>query len=177
MLMVVPIVDALEGDAWQFALILFCIAGLTDIADGALARLRNEQTLVGMYLDPVADKLLVIGVYSALAFTKETAAFVPWWYVACVLLKDIVLMLGALGGAFIIPRLTMRPALIGKIAMALQVSHIALIMGSMAYGIIPAPCISTVGACAIFATGMAGAWYITRYALEIYACFVKSTWL
>lgn len=175
--MVVPIVDALEGDAWQLAAFLFCIAGLTDIADGALARWRNEQTLVGMYLDPVADKLLVIGVYSALAFTQETAPFVPWWYVACILLKDLILMLGALGGAFVMPRLTMRPALIGKVAMAMQVAHIMLIMGMMAYGFIPAALVSTLGAGTMLVTGAAGVWYITRYTLEIYACFVKSTWL
>jgi cardiolipin synthase len=74
------------------ALILFFIAAVTDIIDGALARSTSGTTSAGAYFDPVADKCLLSGVFLALG----TAAIVPWWFVAIVFGRDIVILVGVL---------------------------------------------------------------------------------
>lgn len=72
------------------ALELFFVAAVTDVIDGALARTLRLGTQVGAYLDPIADKCLLSGVFLALGATGS----VPWWCVAVVLGRDIYILLG-----------------------------------------------------------------------------------
>jgi cardiolipin synthase len=73
------------------ALALFLAAGITDLVDGALARRLNCATQAGAYLDPVADKVLLGGVYLTLAFAR----IVPWWFVALVFGRDLYILAAA----------------------------------------------------------------------------------
>ncbi len=59
------------------ALVLFCIASLTDFADGQIARRKNLITNMGKFLDPIADKLLVISVFVAFVELNRISTFVP----------------------------------------------------------------------------------------------------
>ena len=61
-----------------WALILFFLAAVTDVIDGALARGSSGTSRVGAYLDPIADKCLMSGVFLALGAAK----ILPWWFVA-----------------------------------------------------------------------------------------------
>jgi cardiolipin synthase (CMP-forming) len=70
------------------ALVLFFCAALTDGLDGMLARRFGQTTSVGAFLDPIADKLLLSGVFLALAI----AGSVPWWLVIVVLGRDVFLL-------------------------------------------------------------------------------------
>jgi len=70
------------------ALVLFACAAVTDGLDGMLARRFGQTTSVGQVLDPIADKLLLSGVYLALAI----AGSVPWWLVIVVLGRDTFLL-------------------------------------------------------------------------------------
>lgn len=73
------------------ALALFFCAALTDGLDGMLARRFGQTTPVGAWLDPIADKLLLSGVYLALA----GAGSVPWWLMVVVLGRDVFLLVSA----------------------------------------------------------------------------------
>jgi cardiolipin synthase len=73
------------------ALILFLLAAITDAIDGWLARISDSATQFGAYLDPIADKVLMCGIFLALA----SAQFVPWWLVAIIFGRDLYLMLAA----------------------------------------------------------------------------------
>jgi cardiolipin synthase len=73
------------------ALVLFAVAAVTDVLDGAAARRFRMETPSGAYLDPIADKVLLSGVFLALA----GAGTVPWWYVALVFGRDLFILLGA----------------------------------------------------------------------------------
>ncbi len=79
---------AITGGRHTAALVLFACAALTDGLDGMLARRFGQTTSVGAFLDPIADKLLLSGVYVALAI----AGSVPWWLVIIVLGRDIFLL-------------------------------------------------------------------------------------
>ena len=70
------------------ALVLFACAALTDGLDGILARRFRQTTSAGAFLDPIADKFLLSGVYLALAL----AGSVPWWLVIVVLGRDVFLL-------------------------------------------------------------------------------------
>jgi cardiolipin synthase len=75
------------------ALTLFLIAAVTDAVDGWLARISGSVTPSGAYLDPIADKVLLSGIFLALG----AAQFVPWWFVAVVFGRDLYLLLAAAG--------------------------------------------------------------------------------
>lgn len=78
----------LMTDRMQLALILFVVAGLSDALDGFLAKRFNWQTELGAYLDPVADKLLLLSVFIALGTLKA----LPLWLVIAVVSRDILII-------------------------------------------------------------------------------------
>ncbi len=106
--------------AWNAALCLFVIAAITDILDGACARLFDEQTITGALLDPIADKLLILSCYGALACSNLPAYIAPSWLVFVIFLKEIALMVGAIWLAKTQSSYAVRPSLLGKAAMLAQ---------------------------------------------------------
>jgi len=101
----------------RLALALFAIAALTDGVDGYLARRFNWISDTGIWLDPVADKLLLSGVFLALAWIGQ----VPWWFVALVFGRDLFILAGA-GAVLLVtgPR-KLPPSRWGKLSTFLQV--------------------------------------------------------
>ena len=74
------------------ALLIFFLAGLTDLVDGAIARFLNQRSALGAALDPVADKTLMWAAFICLA----TVRVIPWWLVYLTLIKDAI-VLGGVG--------------------------------------------------------------------------------
>ncbi|CAN5579278.1 CDP-diacylglycerol--glycerol-3-phosphate 3-phosphatidyltransferase [soil metagenome] len=75
--------------AWAAATVLFILAAITDYYDGKLARDLEARSRLGQFLDPLADKILVLGAFIALLFIDPVAAWIPWWAVALVLFRDV----------------------------------------------------------------------------------------
>ncbi len=73
------------------ALALFAVAAITDVLDGAAARGFRTTSQFGAYLDPIADKVLLSGVFVALA----AGGYVPWWLVGIILGRDLYLLVAA----------------------------------------------------------------------------------
>src|SRR5260370_12676362 len=71
---------------------VFCLASLTDVLDGYVARIRGRQTRLGAFLDPVADKLLLTSGFVTLTWLKV----LPFWITAVVVSRDVVLSIGVL---------------------------------------------------------------------------------
>lgn len=69
------------------AFVLFVVAAITDYFDGKLARMYHARSRLGQFLDPFADKVLVLGTFTALAFLIPE--IVPWWAVALIALRDL----------------------------------------------------------------------------------------
>ncbi|HET6631254.1 MAG TPA: CDP-alcohol phosphatidyltransferase family protein [Rhodanobacteraceae bacterium] len=90
--LVVPIGWAIMTRQNELALILAAVAGVSDAFDGFLARQFGWQTRLGAWLDPAADKLMLVTAYVCLG----TVAALPWWLVALVLARDVVLVAGVL---------------------------------------------------------------------------------
>lgn len=99
------------------AFVVFVLGGVTDFLDGLTARLMNQQTAIGAYLDPVADKLLVITSFGMLGLIDA----VPMWLSVVVVSRDILLILGYGIIYFLVEeRLQAKPSWIGKCCTMLQ---------------------------------------------------------
>jgi len=85
LLLLLLTVPSQEGQA--SALALFVLASLSDYYDGVLARRFQVRSRLGQYLDPLADKILVLGTFGMLAF--EEPSLVPWWAVAVIAIRDV----------------------------------------------------------------------------------------
>ncbi len=109
------------------ALLLFIIAALTDFFDGYLARLWNVETKLGALLDPLADKILILSCYAALYLNQTTSMYIPSWFIISIALKELALIIGTLYGISIGKAIPIKPTLLGKAAMVLQVCFIIYI--------------------------------------------------
>ncbi len=111
---------------FKWALILFVLAGLSDGLDGLLARKLHQQTLLGQYLDPIADKLLLSTVFLVLSI--EQRALVPWKYTVVVFSRDISILLVS-GVLFVIAGLRdFRPSIFGKANTFSQVAAVFFVL-------------------------------------------------
>ena len=80
---------SVQSQAGQMsAVFLFVLASLSDYYDGVLARRFGVRSRLGQYLDPLADKVLILGTFIALAL--EAPDLVPWWAVMAIALRDVV---------------------------------------------------------------------------------------
>jgi len=102
------------------ALITFMVAGLTDALDGTLARLLNCQTTLGAYLDPIADKMLLVTSFVTLAIL----GMIPGWLAVMVISRDFIILLGIAVLSLMSVVYEIKPAIVGKITTALQIATI-----------------------------------------------------
>ncbi|MEX0849163.1 MAG: CDP-alcohol phosphatidyltransferase family protein [Candidatus Dependentiae bacterium] len=109
---------------WGMAFLFFLTASITDFLDGNLARLWNEKTFLGACLDPIADKLLLISFFFTLVFIKTPLFSVPLWFVLLVLLKELIVIFGAMFILFSGRHLDVRPTWLGKSTTVVQMVFI-----------------------------------------------------
>jgi cardiolipin synthase (CMP-forming) len=104
----------LEG-VYATACVLFIIAALSDWADGVIARHWNQRTRFGAIADPLADKLTMLTVTLLLTYLHE----LPLWFMLAVILRDVLIVAGALAFHFLIGQLVVAPSFISKLNTAL----------------------------------------------------------
>ena len=90
------IVAGLVHGWFRVVFVLFALAAITDMLDGYLARLWDERTVLGAYLDPLADKILFISCFITLSYIQFPSLPLPWWFVTLVLLREAVVVFGAI---------------------------------------------------------------------------------
>ena len=116
--MLAPIIwSAVWKRRHEAALILFGVAAASDAIDGYLARKLGSATPSGAYLDPIADKLLLSGIYLMLAAIGS----LPWWLVGLILGRDLVILIGALVVLLITRARTFPPSVWGKASTLFQI--------------------------------------------------------
>lgn len=120
--MVVAILNAHYGRA----IILFFAAGITDVIDGLLARRLGESSAAGAYFDPVADKILLSAIYIALGVVRA----IPWWMVALVFARDILILAMAAYGLLFTSIRKFPPSIWGKLSTFLQIGAALVVMGA-----------------------------------------------
>ena len=109
---------------YRQALAVFVLAGVSDVADGLIARWWQQKSRLGSYLDPAADKLLM----SASFVTLSISRLIPSWLTVVVISRDVILGLGALILRLADYPLVVRPSLAGKWTTTLQLITVGLVL-------------------------------------------------
>ncbi|NWF99611.1 MAG: CDP-alcohol phosphatidyltransferase family protein [Thermoanaerobaculaceae bacterium] len=113
---------------YRAAFALFLIAGISDAVDGLLARVLSMRSLFGQYLDPIADKVLLVTAYVALTWPSQGGVTIPIWLTVMALSRDLLIVLVALLlylGAGI---RDFRPSLWGKATTFVHIATVALVL-------------------------------------------------
>jgi cardiolipin synthase len=132
-LLVYPVIRLLLAGRFDWALFLFVVAGISDAVDGFLAKYFHWQSRLGSYLDPLADKLLLISSYVTLAWMD----LIPLWLAVLVVLRDIVIFSGAVAYYFLLRPFEGQPMLISKLNTLFQILLVFTIL--VKHGFTPLP--------------------------------------
>lgn len=122
--LIVPILLLILDGAFGWALALFLLAGFSDGLDGYLAKRFDWHTRLGALLDPVADKLLVAGLFITLAYTQD----IPVWLAAVVILRDVVIVAGAMVYNFFVRPVQGEPTRVSKLNTSLQLLFLLFVI-------------------------------------------------
>ena len=133
LLLAVPIVWLLLEERYREALLLFVIAGISDLVDGFLAKNYGWTSKLGSILDPLADKLLLVGTLLVLGWQGE----VPVWLVSLAVGRDVMLVSLAVGYHYMIEPVKAEPLLISKLNTLLQLALVAVVLFSKAVLALP----------------------------------------
>lgn len=115
------------------ALAVFLLAGLSDLADGLIARVWHQKSRLGSYLDPLADKVLMAASFVTLSVYRE----IPSWLTVVVLSRDVALAMGVLVFRLADIPLVVRPSLAGKWTTTFQVTTVFLVLVGKIWPIAP----------------------------------------
>ncbi|OHE24343.1 MAG: CDP-diacylglycerol--glycerol-3-phosphate 3-phosphatidyltransferase [Syntrophobacterales bacterium RBG_19FT_COMBO_59_10] len=126
-IMVPVIVILLIQESFLKALIVFVAAGLTDILDGFLARFLHQQTVLGSYLDPIADKALLVSSF----VTLSVLHIIPGWLAVLVISRDLFILLGISVLSIMSISVEIRPAFVSKVTTTLQLITVLLSLSAL----------------------------------------------
>jgi cardiolipin synthase len=118
------IVISLVDEHYTIALILFVLAGISDGLDGLLARRLHQQTLLGQYLDPIADKLLLSTLFLVLSILHK----IPWKYTVLVFGRDIAILVTSAVLYTIAGLRNFSPSIFGKANTCAQIAAVFFVM-------------------------------------------------
>jgi CDP-diacylglycerol--glycerol-3-phosphate 3-phosphatidyltransferase len=118
--------EPLDWQRWG-AIIVFILAAASDGIDGYIARRYNQKSRLGVVLDPLADKGLLLAAIVTLSLSNWSYEF-PVWFPVLVIARDIVIVAGALGLHYMNGAVRVKPSWTGKVATFLQMVAIGLCM-------------------------------------------------
>ena len=152
-------------DRYGLAFWVFAAAGVSDALDGFIAKQFNLRTVLGGFLDPLADKALLMSVYIALGYRGQ----VETWLVILIVSRDILIIGGAILYQTMTQSLTMQPLLISKINTGAQIALAALLLAKLGldvstdYGVVAAASLFVAAT-----TILSGAAYIAIWGWRIF---------
>ncbi len=154
--LIAPILVLILQGSFGWALALFCLAGFSDGVDGYLAKRYAWHTRLGALLDPIADKLLVAGLFITLAYTQD----IPVWLAAVVILRDVVIVIGAAAYNFLVRPVQGEPTRISKLNTALQLLFLLFVLSRAGFGWPDQISITVLGAAVLITVVISGVDYV-----------------
>src|SRR5712672_4872783 len=129
-IILVPVVVwAIASNQMLFAFLLFAAAGVSDAVDGFLAKRFGMASELGAYLDPLADKVLIVSIYVSLGIT----GVIPLWIVILVVSRDIMIV-GAIILSWVVDRpVQIRPHFVSKLNTGVQILFAGLVLAAYGY--------------------------------------------
>jgi cardiolipin synthase len=129
-LLLVPfLIVMITQGRWLSAVICFLIAGVSDAVDGFIARRLSLRTELGAYIDPLADKALLMSIYVTLAVVGT----LPGWLAITVVSRDVMIMVGVVVAWLIERPVAIKPLLVSKVNTAAQIGFAGLVLAANAF--------------------------------------------
>ena len=157
--LIVPILALIAQARFDWALILFFIAGFSDGVDGYLAQRFDWSSRLGGMLDPIADKLLMTGVFVMLAWVD----LIPVWLAVAVILRDVVIIGGAVAYSILFKPVPAEPSRISKANTALQILFVLFVMSQAAFSWPDTISTTILGAAVLVTVVISGVDYVLRW--------------
>jgi cardiolipin synthase (CMP-forming) len=129
-ILLVPVmVWAIASDQMTVAFVLFLVAGISDGVDGFLAKRFGMATEVGAYLDPLADKVLIVSIYVSLGVVEA----IPRWLVILVVSRDLLIVGGIMLSWVLGNPVTIKPATVSRLNTVAQIVLGGLVIAARAF--------------------------------------------
>jgi cardiolipin synthase len=158
-LLVWPVLVALQSGQHLLALVLFTIAAISDGLDGYLAKRFGWISALGKVIDPLADKLLLVSVF----VTATWLGLVPWWLTAAAVSRDVMIGVGAIIFRLWFGPLRGRPTIISKINTLMQLGYLCAVMLRAAVGVLPEEVVDALAVITFVTTVLSGADYLSAF--------------
>jgi cardiolipin synthase (CMP-forming) len=129
-LLVPVVVWAIASGAMWIAFVLFLAAGVSDAVDGFLAKRFHMTTMLGAYLDPLADKALIVSIYLTLGINN----LIPGWLVILVVSRDIMIVGAVMLSWLVGSPLKVKPLLVSKLNTVAQIVFACVVLGTLGFG-------------------------------------------
>jgi cardiolipin synthase (CMP-forming) len=129
-LLVPVLVWAIASGEMRIAFVLFLAAGVSDAVDGFLAKRFGMATALGAYLDPLADKAMLVSIYVALAVIGA----IPLWLVILVVSRDIMIVSAVILSWLVDKPVPLRPLLVSKLNTVAQIVLALLVIAALGFG-------------------------------------------
>ena len=162
--LVLPFIVLMLRQEFTLALILFFTAGISDGIDGYLAKRNHWTSRLGSILDPLADKLLLVSSFVTLAWLS----ILPLWLVAAVLLRDVVIISGAMAYHFVVGRYEMEPSIISKLNTFFQIMLVLSTVFSLGLYSLPPLALQTLVYIVLVTTILSGGNYVYTWGKKTY---------
>jgi len=127
--MVPVVVWAIAAGEMKIAFLVFLLAGLSDLIDGFLAKRFNMATELGAYLDPLADKAMIVSIYVTLGI----AAAIPRWLVILVVSRDIMIVTAVMLSWLIGKPVALKPLTVSKLNTVAQILLALVVLASLGF--------------------------------------------
>jgi cardiolipin synthase len=154
-----PILASLATHDYGWAAVCFAVAGVSDLLDGWLAKRFGWSSELGKWLDPIADKCLIIAVFVAAAW----AGLVPRWLTAVVVARDVMIALGALTYLAWLGPLQGHPTVSSKLNTLVQLAYLLGVLMYMAIRFPPVLLLEVGATVTLIATVLSGLGYVIEY--------------
>ncbi len=160
-----PIIAALYAANYDAALLLFALAAVSDGVDGYLAKRFDWTSELGKFLDPAADKILLVCVFVSATWL----GLVPVWLTAAAVARDAMIALGALTFRLWFGPLRGRPTIVSKLNTGAQITYLLAVIAHHAFAFPGSPVVAVLAVAALITTVASGADYIVRFTRRAWA--------
>ncbi|MEP3276088.1 MAG: CDP-alcohol phosphatidyltransferase family protein [Stappiaceae bacterium] len=131
LLLVPVIIWAINADLLEMAFWIFIFAGISDGVDGFIARHFNQMSELGTYLDPLADKALLVSIFIMLGLTGH----LPNWLVIAVVSRDLLIVTAVILSWLLNRPVVVRPSIVSKANTLFQIILAATVLGGQAFNL------------------------------------------
>lgn len=159
MALIAPVVYLLVAERYTATLVVFAIAGLSDLVDGFLAKRYGWHSRLGGIIDPLADKVLLIGAFVTLGYL----GLVPWWLVVLAVGRDLVIMSGATAYRALIGPVTAEPTRLSKLNTLVEILYVFLVIIHAGYDVPGASVMVVATATLVFTVAASGIHYVVDW--------------